>query len=500
MRDTGTTSTTPPASLPAQERAYEDGTTPALSYPLLLLTVSLGTVLAPLNSTMLAVALPEIREDFGIGHGAVAWLVSAYLIAMAVAQPLGGRLGDQLGRARVFRLGLASFLVLAVAAAFAPTFLVLVLLRAGQALTGATAIPNGMAMLRESLPVSRLGRATGITGSVTSFSAAAGPVLGAGLLAAGSWRWLFLVNLPLVGAALICQALLRYPDRASGRRFVFDWLGAAAYGALLTCVTVLLGALRGGRSAAVLVAGTLGLVASAALFLYRQRTGPLGLVEWRLFRIRSYAAAAAYVLLSNLVMYTTLLTLPFFIREVQGKGNATTGTLLGAMSILMAVVTPFAGQLSDARGRRLPSLLGSLIMLAAVAALLAGISRDVAYAYLATCMVVLGLGVGLSTGPASVAGIETAPRSLAGAAAGANSMMRYLGSIAGTGVLGAVLSGAAAPGIGVFRLVFAVLLAVAALAAAATLFIHRFPGESPNPPPPFPAREGGVESSPAPKR
>src|SRR3989454_10209223 len=162
----------------SEERASEQGS----RYTLLILTVSLGGILAPLNSTMLAVALPDLRRDFGVGHAEIAWLISAYLIAMAVAQPLGGRLGDQLGRARVFRTGLILFLVLSLAIALSPAFPVLILLRTGQALVGASVIPNGMAMLRESLPINRLGRSGGITGSVISFSAAVGPLLGAGLL------------------------------------------------------------------------------------------------------------------------------------------------------------------------------------------------------------------------------------------------------------------------------------------------------------------------------
>ena len=144
---------------------------------------------------MLAVALPELRHDFNVGHAEIAWLVSAYLIAMAVAQPLGGRLGDQLGRA-VFRTGLALFLAFSLAIALSPTFEILILLRTCQALIGAAVIPNGMAMLRETQPVTRLGRSGGFIGSAISISAAVGPLLGAGLLELGSWRYIFLMNVP----------------------------------------------------------------------------------------------------------------------------------------------------------------------------------------------------------------------------------------------------------------------------------------------------------------
>lgn len=447
-----------------------------LSYPLLFTTVALGAILAPLNSTMLAVALPEIRRDFDIGHGEIGWLVSLYLIAMAVAQPLGGRLGDQLGRARMFRAGLIAFLVFSIAAAFSPNFPVLVMLRTGQALVGAAVIPNGMAMMRETVPVERLGRSNGLVSAFISVSAAAGPLVGAGLLATGSWRLLFLVNVPLVALALLALTRLQYQDRPS-RPLSVDWLGTPAFAALLVMVTFLLNSLRGGRSA-LLVGGAVAVfVALFALTAHRQLTSDAPIAEWRLFRSRSFAAATSYIMLSNMVMYTTLLSVPFFIEEVQGKGSGTTGLLLGGMSILMAALAPVAGRISDAWGRRIPAMAGGVVTLAAVVAILAGMSEGMSPLYLGAALAFLGLGVGMSFGAATTAAIESAPRELAGSAAGTNSMMRYLGSIVGVGMLGAVLGGEAVPEVGLFRLIFVVLIVVAAIAAALTLMIHRFPPE-----------------------
>jgi DHA2 family methylenomycin A resistance protein-like MFS transporter len=424
---------------------------------------------------MLAVALPEVRDDFSVGHAEIGWLVSAYLIAMAVAQPLGGRLGDQLGRARVFQAGLIAFLVLSVAAAASPSFPVLVLLRTGQALVGAAAIPNGMAMLRETIPSSRLGQSTGLTGAAISASAALGPPLGALLLSAGSWRLLFLVNIPLVALALFSFALLAYP-RTAPRRIELDWLGALAFGALLVALTVVLNSLSGDASVTVLVVGIVALAGLAVVFLQRQRSSSAPVAEWRLFRNRSYAAATSYVLLSNLVMYTTLLTIPFFLVEAQDRPERDVGITLAAMSILSSVVAPLGGRFSDAFGRRTGALLGSVIVLGAVIALLAGLTDEVSVWYLASCLAVLGLGLAFSFGAASTAAIESAPRELAGAAAGTNSMMRYLGSIVGAGILGAVLSSSETPELALFRLIFAVLVGMAVAATAATLFIHRFVG------------------------
>jgi EmrB/QacA subfamily drug resistance transporter len=446
-----------------------------VSYPLLLLTVSLGGILAPLNSTMLAVALPELRRDFGVGHAEIAWLVSAYLIAMAVAQPLGGRLGDQLGRVRVFRAGLVLFLALSLAAAASPNYLLLIVFRTGQALVGAAVIPNGFAMLRESVPLNRLGRSNGLTGSAVSAAAGAGPLLGAGLLALGSWRFLFLMNAPLVLGTLYALWLLDYQSERPRLRLSLDWSGALAFAGVLGLMTVLLNALRGDISTVTLVASVLAFVVLLCLFVRRQFSAETPIAEWSLFRIRSYAGATGYILLSNLVMYTTILTVPFFVEEVQGKSSLVTGVLLGAVSLPVVFIAPIGGRISDNVGRRPPIVLGSCFMVAGVTALLFGISRDVPFGLLAGILAVLGIGLGMSVGPASAAAIESTPRELAGAAAGANSMARYVGSIIGAGVLGSVLNtNDAAPGVGLFRLIFAVLVVMSVLAAICALLVHRF--------------------------
>lgn len=464
-------------------------------YGLLLLTVSLGGILAPLNSTMLAVALPELRRDFHVGHAEIAWLVSAYLIAMAVAQPLGGRLGDQLGRARVFRVGLLCFLALSLAAAASPSYPLLILFRTGQALVGAAVIPNGFAMLRESVPLNRLGRSSGTIGSVMSIAAATGPILGAGLLALWSWRLLFLTNVPLVLGALLALQLLQYESHRKPVRVSLDWIGALAFAGVLAVGTVLLNALRGGTEMTLAVAAVATFPAFLALFIRRQFSAATPIAEWRLFRIRSYSGATGYIMLSNLVMYTTILAVPFFVEEVQGGSNLTTGSLLGAVSIPVALLAPIGGRVSDEVGRRPPIIVGSVLVTVSVTALLFGISRDVQYAFLAGVLALLGVGLGLSTGPASAAAIESTPAEMAGAAAGTNSMMRYVGSIIGAGVLGTILNtNDAAPSIDLFRLIFGVLVGMSLLAAVCSLLVHRFPArETPREEPPFGAVTAAVE-------
>ena len=444
---------------------------------LLLALSSLGAVLAPINSTMIAVALPEIRHDFGLSHGAVAWLVSGYLITMAVVQPIAGRLGDQLGRGRVYRAGLIAFLIFSVAATFSPNFLLLVTFRIAQAVAGASLIPNGMAMLRAQAPPDQLGRLNGINGAVLSFAAATGPLIGAGALALGSWRLLFPLSIPVVLLALVLLQRLDSTDDGRLPRTPIDYVGAALFVALLVAITFQLGALRDGDGGAMVTARWFAVGLVGAAFVWRQFVTTSPTAEWQLFRVRSFAAATAYVLLTNLAMYTTLLMIPFFLHEVQGKSTQMAGLLLGAMSILVAITAPLGGRLSDAWGRRLPSQAGAVLMFAGALALLLGLSSDVSAWYLAACMATIGLGLGLGSGSATTAAVESAPRLLAGSASGTSSMMRYVGSILGAGLLAGVLNDKAAGrgDVSTYQFVGTAVVITAGMAAVAAAFIARRP-------------------------
>jgi MFS family permease len=403
--------------------------------------------------------------------------VSDYLITMAVIQPIAGRLGDQLGRVRVYRAGLVAFLILSVGATFAPNFLSLVTLRIAQGVAGASLMPNGMGMLRAHAPPERLGRLNGINGSILSFAAASGPLIGAGVLAIGSWRLLFPISIPLVLIALVLLQRLRVDDGERIERTPVDYPGAALFFALLVAITVQLGALREDQGGFVFMARWLAVAAIGVAFVWRQFAASSPVAEWRLFRIRSFTAATAYVLLTNLSMYTTLLMIPFFLREVQDRSSQMSGLLLGAMSVLVAITSPFGGRFSDAMGRRLPSQAGAVLMLAGSAALLAGLDNDVSPAYLAVCMATIGLGLGLGSGSASTAAVESAPRALAGSASGTSSMMRYAGSILGAGLLAGVLhdKSAATTDVTTYQIVALAVMITAALAVVAASLIHHRP-------------------------
>ena len=446
-------------------------------FTLLVMTAALGSMLAPLNSTMIAVALPGIREAFDVSHSQVGWLITAYLITMAVAQPVGGRLADQIGRGPTFRFGLIAFLAFSLAAFAAPSFLALVFLRTGQALTGAVVIPSGMAMLRSASGEHRFGEAVGFLGAVIGLSAAAGPVIGGAILELGSWRLIFLMNIPLVVMALGFQALLGYKEEPASQRLSLDLRGALALAGVLVLITFFLSS-TGAASVFELAIAGLALAVISAFFVRGQLGSKTPVAEWRLFKNRSFAAATGFILLSNMVMYTTLLSTPFFIKEVQGRGESAAGVLLASMSIFMALLAPMAGRFSDRHGRRLPTMIGGAAQIAAALVLLIGISEGASLIFLAASLALLGLGIGLGTGPSTTAAVEAAPRDSAGIAAGTVSMTRYFGSIVGAGILGSFLSQGDPTGVAVFRILFGGMIGIAVLATIFASQIHDFAANS----------------------
>lgn len=452
---------------------------------LLLLTVALGAVLAPLNSTMIAVALPAITVDLGAGAAASSWLVTAYLISMASLQPVAGRLGDRLGRRRLILGGLIGFGVASLGATVAPNLPVLIICRVAQAISGAVVLPNGDALLREIIPDERRGSRFGMIGSAIGLAAALGPVVGGLLVTTAGWRAMFAVNLLLVTPAL-ALAWRQIPNAASSAAHVgrteqvarppFDWPGAVLLSTVLVGLALLLS--RGGSLPIALdgVAAA-GLLILLVVFLRRELRHPEPVLQPRFFLHRVYAAATGAVGLSNLAMYSILLVLPvLWARE--GRPAAEIGSMLGIMAAAMVVASPIGGRLADRLGRRWPTVLGlaALTVGALVIGLAALAGLDAIWAVIVG-LAILGGGLGLATPGMQASALESIERRSAGAAAGAYSTSRYLGSIVGSALLAGLasvvpISSADSPD-GSVAPIFVVVVAAAGLS---TLLALRLPG------------------------
>lgn len=381
-----------------------EGTVPATT----IAGIALASALVPLNSTMIAVALPHIARDFDISKAHASVLISVYLAAMLVGQPLAGRLADAVGARRLAIAAVTGFGACSAGAMFAGSFALLVTFRTLQAAFAAALSPSVQTMLRDAVPARQRGQAFGVQGSVIGVGAGLGPVIGGLLVAGFGWRAIFGVNLPLV---IVILFVLRrqLPQRAARP---VDRTHAA----------------HGGE---------------------RLLNGAFG-------------AAFSTQAMSTFAQYALLLAVPIVL-DSRGWGAAAIGVGLSFLTLGMVVMGPYGGRMGDARGRRRPVLIGLSGALAAVAAC-AVLGDDVGAAVLLATVPVFGLGLGLASPSVMTAGIEAAPEGRIGAAAGLLSASRYVGSIAATLVLAGVVQGDG-EGLGVMLGVCAATLAVSLLCA-----------------------------------
>jgi EmrB/QacA subfamily drug resistance transporter len=400
----------------------------------------LAGALVPLNSTMIALALSPIAHSFHVSVGGATWLVSAYLVAMAVVQPLGGRLGDLVGHRRAFLVGLAGFALCSAAGALAQDFPLLVALRVAQAIAGGTMAPNAAALLRTATDSETRGRAFGWFGTGMGLAAAVGPPLGGLLVGGAGWRTIFVVNLPLAAIAFLLALWAIEPDVPRERRPRFDTVGAVGTTLVLGCFVATLFLIP--RNAFAAAALGVAFVVMGVVVVGRERRVDDPFLEVGLFRRRAYAAATTTIFLHNLCMYSLLLLVPVLVERRLDLSAGGAGAVVAALSLAMMAGSPAGGTMSDRRGRRFPVLVGSVAIATGLAALLAIVGAP-STASVAAGLAVVGLGVGVAGASLQATAVEAAPHRLAGAAAGLFMTARYAGGIAAAGLTaGAADSGA----------------------------------------------------------
>ncbi len=331
--------------------------------------------LVPLNSTMIAVALPSIADDFNISVGRVSILITVYLFAMLLGQPLSGRISDRIGNRRSVNVALIGFAAFSVACAASGSFGVLVAARGGQAVFASALAPSVQSLLRTGTASADRGRMFGILGSVLGVGAAGGPVIGGGLTELFGWQAIFLVNLPVVAVALLVS-------------------------------------LRIGASSTA-----------------PSTTSPRHHHDHTQGRIinRVFAASFSAQAFSTQAQYTLLLLTPIIL-TARGWESGSVGIMLSSLTVGMIVFGPAGGRAGDRLGRRSPVMVGLVFAALSMTALLVA-GASVSPFVLVVTLMAFGVGLGIATPNFMTAALESVPESRAGSAAGVLSMSRYVGSI-----------------------------------------------------------------------
>jgi EmrB/QacA subfamily drug resistance transporter len=410
---------------------------------LTLIACILGSGIVMLDGTVVNVALPTIQRALGGGLAAQQWVVNGYLLTLGSLILIGGSLGDLYGERRVFALGASGFGVGSLACALSPSIGVLVAARAFQGVAGALLVPSSLAVIVNTFPESERGKAIGSWTAWGSIAGVLGPLAGGELLALTSWRWIFLMNIPLV-AVCVSLILLAIPAGAPrdehGRRIDFAGAVLCAAGLGGPVFALIEQPRLGWSSVAVLVPLIAGAVLFALFLAFESRARepmlPLGLFRGRNFAAGNVETFAMYAGLSILFLFLIL-----FLQQIGGYTPLKSGLATLPVTVVMFVFSRRFGALADRYGPRLFMGAGPLV---AAAGLLLFQRVGLKAGYVSEVLpplLVFAVGLSMTVAPLTAAVLAGSEHE-AGIASGVNNAVARVAGLLGTAAVGAAISAA----------------------------------------------------------
>ncbi|HSA48689.1 MAG TPA: MDR family MFS transporter [Yinghuangia sp.] len=402
----------------------------------------LGIMLSALDQTIVATALPTIVSELG-GLDRLAWVTTAYALAMAISTPVYGKLGDLFGRKYLFQIAIGIFLAGSALCGLAQSMTALIAFRVVQGLGAGGLMSNAQAIIGDLVPPAERGKYQGLIGSVIALATVSGPLLGGVITEGLSWRWIFYVNLPLGAIALVVTTFVLRPPAYRRERKPLDWLGSALLSggtAALILVTT-----WGGTTYPWLSAPTVGLAVSAvvllAAFIWAERRAADPLIPLHLLSRNAVVRVACPLSFVAGCLFIGLGTfLPLYEQVVHGKGPTASGLLLAPLLLSMLVSSTVCGRLISRIGKYKRFPIGGTLLAIAGLALLATLGVSSPYWRLLVALIVLGFGVG-TIGPVTTLAVQNSVdhRDL-GVATALNAFSRSMGSSFGVALLGAVFT------------------------------------------------------------
>lgn len=445
-------------------------TEPAAVHPqLVLATTILASSLAFIDGSVVNVGLAAIGRSLTADAAALQWIVNAYLLPLSALLLLGGTAGDRFGRRRLLVLGITVFAFGSLGCTLAPNLAALLAGRAVQGVGAAILLPNSLALLGKTFLGPAKGRAIGVWAAAGAAAGAIGPVLGGWLIDFGSWRAIFLINLPIAATAVTLALCYVAPDEG-GEQPPLDALGGflatIGVGALTWALTV--GSGQSGWSRVPIATGAVAVAVMFLFLLVEKQRGDRAMMPLHLFGSRTFAGLTLFTLLLYGALGGLFVLLPYVLITGGGYPGTAAGAALLPLPFVISVTSPVIGGLAGRIGPRLPLAIGSLV--AAGGFLLALRIGDGANYWTEALPAVFVIALGLSgaVAPLTTAVLSSVDPRHTGSASGLNSAMARAGGLVATALLGAVL---AASGEQLWIAFHTAMLASAATCAAAASIV-----------------------------
>src|SRR5215217_7128797 len=404
-----------------------------------LAVLSIALLVISLDNTILNVALPTVEHELDANSGQLQWIVDSYTLVFAGLLLTMGALGDRFTRRGALAAGLAIFGAASLASAFAGSAPLLIATRALMGVGGALIMPTTLSILTNVFPAEERPKAIGIWAAVAGIGVGVGPAAGGFLIEQFDWTAVFLVNVPIVVAALLAIPKL-VPDSRDPQQSRLDPLGAVLSTAGLGILTAaIIEAPERGWTDGFILAGFGAAAVVLAVFVIWELRSSSPMLDVRLFRIRRFTGASGAVTLVFFALFGAIYFLTQYLQEVLDYTPLEAGVRMLPIAAGLIVGGPLSAKLAGRLGTR-PVVAAGLTVVAAALFVLSGAETDSGYSLVASALVLLGLGMGATMAPATESIMSSVPLDNAGVGSAMNDTVRLVGGTLGVAILGSLLS------------------------------------------------------------
>jgi EmrB/QacA subfamily drug resistance transporter len=401
--------------------------------------VVFGLFMIMLDNTIVNVALPSIGRELRIGTDELEWVVNAYALVFGVLLLSGGKLADMFGRRRIFMLGMGLFVLASLGCGLANSSATLIGMRAAQGIGAALMNPASLSIIAAAFPPRERGKAIGLWAGISGMALAIGPLVGGLLTEHAGWNWIFFINVPIGAVGIVAAYLFIDETRDSSREQRLDLPGLLASGIGLLALTFALTEANrygwaSGRILALFAVGIVALVAFVLLELHQR----IPMLDVTLFENSTFAGANIVMLLVGLSMFGVFFFVSLYMQNVLGYSPVRAGASFLPMTLLVILVAPQAGHLSDRMGPRW-LMAGGMVLLSASLLFFSRLGLHSGFWTLLPGLLCGGSGMALAMSPTTAAAMGSVPVDKAGVGSAVINCMRQIGGSLGIAVMGALM-------------------------------------------------------------